>query len=118
MDSVKLLFFAVISPLLLISCSGTDTKIEGDNDGDKAQEVVQAELTEVTIPVDGMTCTSCTQSVETAVKKISGINGCEADFAAGNAVVKYDGSKTNVDEIVAVINSETSFSAKNPAAQM
>jgi len=63
-----------------------------------------SQLTEATIPVEGMTCTSCNVAVETAVKKLAGIHSIEADFKGKSAVVIYDEQKVSLIEITAAIN--------------
>lgn len=60
--------------------------------------VLAAEKT-VTLKVDGMTCQSCPYMVKTAVKKLKGITKIEVSLATKKAVVIFDDSLTNVEEI-------------------
>ena len=61
-------------------------------------------LTEVTIPVEGMTCNSCNTAVEMAVNKLDGVESVQADFQTKKAVVKFDNNKVEVKEIIGAIN--------------
>ena len=64
------------------------------------------------IEVSGLTCGACCTKVETAVAKMDGVVKVEADYEKGMTQVVYETSKTDVDSIVKVINTETSFKAK------
>lgn len=81
----------------------------------KATETKQTEpiITEVNIPVQGMTCGSCEHHIETEVKRKDGIVEIKADHEKAFAYVKYDSSKISLDELVAAIN-ETGYKASKP----
>jgi copper chaperone CopZ len=64
------------------------------------------------LQVTGMTCGACCTKVETAVAKMDGVVKVKADYEKGMTEVVYETSKTDVDKIVKVINTETSFKAK------
>lgn len=64
------------------------------------------------IEVTGMTCGACCTKVETAVAKLDGVVKVKADYEKGMTKVVYETAKVDVDQIVKVINSETSFKAK------
>jgi len=70
-------------------------------------------ITEVNIPVQGMTCGSCEHHIETEVKRKDGIVEINADHEKAFAHVKYDSSKISLDELVATIN-ETGYKATKP----
>lgn len=55
--------------------------------------------------ISGMTCQSCEEHVNHEVNKLNGILSSKASYKEGNAVVEYDRTKTNVNEIEVVINS-------------
>ena len=61
-------------------------------------------LTEVTIPVEGMTCNSCNTAVEMAVGKLEGVKQVKADYIKKQAVVKFNEQKIEVNDIVDAIN--------------
>lgn len=64
------------------------------------------------IEVSGLSCGACCTKVETAVAKMDGVIKVKADYEKGMTQVVYETSKTDVDQIVKVINTETSFKAK------
>jgi len=70
-----------------------------------ASDVINSQLTEVTIPVEGMTCASCNVAVETAVNKLDGIHSVKADFKSKYAIVAFDDQKLTLKEITMAINS-------------
>ena len=83
--------------------------------GKKSDQTRQAEpiVTEVNIPVQGMTCGSCEHHIETEVKRKDGIVEIKADHEKAVACVKYDSTKISLDELVAAIN-ETGYTASKP----
>ncbi len=54
---------------------------------------------EVTIPVGGMTCASCSAAVERAVRKLPGVVSVSVNLATERAFVKYDPSSLRLSEI-------------------
>ena len=81
----------------------------------KTTETKQTEpiITEVDIPVQGMTCGSCEHHIETEVKLQDGIVEIKADHVKALAHVKYDSSKISLDELVTAIN-KTGYKASMP----
>ncbi len=59
---------------------------------------------ETTFKVSGMMCSSCENSVKSAVTKVDGVKSIEADSDKGTAVVAYDPAKTSDEKIAAAIN--------------
>jgi len=66
--------------------------------------VDQSNIRKIEFTISGMTCASCGEHVNTEVNKLSGIISSEASYENRNAVVKFDDSKTNSDEIENAIN--------------
>ncbi|NJD01010.1 MAG: copper-translocating P-type ATPase [Ruminiclostridium sp.] len=54
---------------------------------------------EIIIPISGMTCASCANAIEKAIKKLPGIEEASVNFATEKAKVVYDSSKTRISEI-------------------
>ncbi len=69
-----------------------------------AADSINTQLTRATIPVEGMTCTSCNIAVETAVNKLDGIHAVKADFESKSAVVTFDDQYVSLNEIIDAIN--------------
>jgi len=52
------------------------------------------------VKIDGMTCESCEKALAGAAKKIEGVESIIASAKDGNAVVKYDLIKTDIDTVM------------------
>ncbi|MCB9067573.1 MAG: heavy-metal-associated domain-containing protein [Calditrichae bacterium] len=75
---------------------------KSDNSAAQAEvQVVKAE--KVNLSVEGMTCGSCVNSIETALAKQNGIIKGKVSLEENACEVEFDASKTNTDEILATI---------------
>ncbi len=59
---------------------------------------------EIAIPISGMTCASCANAVERALKKLEGINLASVNFASEKAKVVYDSSIVRMSQIKEAIH--------------
>ena len=57
------------------------------------------EIREAELEIRGMTCAGCVSTIENRVKKLPGVESCEVNLAAGSAVVRFNPTKTDEDEI-------------------
>ncbi len=55
--------------------------------------------------IEGMTCTSCENHVTHEILQLDGIGNVDVSYDNGNAIVEFDKSKTNKEEIRKAINS-------------
>lgn len=62
----------------------------------------------------GMTCASCEEHVNNEVAKVNGVIELQTSYAKGKSVVKFDKSKTGVQQIAAAIN-KTGYTVKDVA---
>lgn len=62
----------------------------------------------------GMTCASCEEHVNSELAKVNGVIESQTSYAKGTSVVKFDKSKTNVQQISAAIN-KTGYTVKDMA---
>ncbi|MGB9856261.1 MAG: mercuric transporter MerT family protein [Caldisericum exile] len=62
------------------------------------------EIVELTLFVEGMTCSGCEFNVENAVGKLDGIIKVKANYQKGDVYVKFEKDKVTVDKIVEAIN--------------
>lgn len=60
-------------------------------------------LTDVVIPVEGMTCLSCELTIESSVKRLPGVAHVDANVAQQTVVVSYDPAQVTVDGLMAAI---------------
>jgi P-type Cu+ transporter len=70
--------------------------------GYEASEVSDSK--EVTIPIAGMTCASCSKAVERALGKLAGVESVNVNLATEKASVKYNPEKVRLSEIKQAIN--------------
>ena len=56
-----------------------------------------------TLDLKGMSCASCENSIETAIRRVPGVSGAQVNFAAEQARVEYDESHTDLRAIQAAI---------------
>lgn len=67
----------------------------------------------VTISVKGMTCATCTFSIQQGLKKIDGVLIADASLARESVTVKYDPEQTTIQKMVDTING-IGYKAKMP----
>ena len=67
--------------------------------------VDKADIQTVEFSISGMTCNGCAEHVKHEVNKLDGIVEVNASYENGNAIVKFDQTKTNAKEIEKAINS-------------
>ena len=83
----------------------------GDGGGVNLVSAVYAETT--TIPVEGMTCFSCTVHVETSLKELDGVGEVKASVPNKTVMVSYDPAKISVNALVEAVN-KTGYRATLP----
>jgi copper chaperone CopZ len=74
---------------------------------DNSKEVVvvnQFDIQTVELDVEGMTCEACDNHVAYAVQEVDGVLEAKADHKTGKAEVKFDKTKTNMEEIIESID--------------
>lgn len=65
----------------------------------------QGDLQKVEFTIKGMTCTGCEHHVKSEVNKLDGIIEVSVSYEKGNAIVKFDKTKTSIEAITAAIDS-------------
>ncbi len=69
-----------------------------------ATTVLPVNLQNLELQIEGMTCTGCEVNVNNAVSKVAGVLEVKSDYKTGKATVKFDDSKTTVNEIIGAVN--------------
>ena len=75
---------------------------------DNKKEVVitnASHIQNVNFKVEGMTCASCEANIKYSVNKLEGILTISVSYEKGNAEIKFDTSKTSIDDIEKAVNS-------------
>lgn len=60
-------------------------------------------MSSVTLKVSGMTCNHCVMRVVKALKELEGVEDAKVDLAAKTAVVTYDDSKVDAEDMADAI---------------
>lgn len=55
------------------------------------------------LPIEGMTCTSCVSHITKAVRKIHGVESVKVDLGSESAIVGFDAAGTSLTAIAAAI---------------
>jgi copper chaperone CopZ len=69
------------------------------NKDSKTVIVNQADIKTTEFIIDGMTCTGCEEHVNHEVNKLAGIINTSVSYESGNAIVEFDQTKTDTEEI-------------------
>lgn len=74
---------------------------------EKAEEVFieEANIEMITLGVSGMTCSGCEGHIEHAVNELPGVMETEASFESATATVKFDKTRSSLEEVMAAIKS-------------
>ena len=70
-------------------------------------------LSEMKLPIGGMSCASCVQKVEKAIGKIWGVSSVTVNLATESARVRYDAQKVKVSAIKGVVT-DLGFTVQTP----
>jgi copper chaperone CopZ len=71
----------------------------------KTMLVDKTNIKQAVFKINGMSCESCTQHVNSEISKLKGIIAFHTSYENANSTVKFDNLKTSVDSIAAAINS-------------
>lgn len=65
----------------------------------------------VNLKLRGMSCASCANNIEAAIRSVPGVDACNVNFGAEQATVSYDADKTDIATIKAAVD-EAGYSAQ------
>ena len=60
-------------------------------------------MQKTTIPIHGMTCQGCVNSVKTVLEKLPGVAQVAVSLEAAKATVQHDPASTTIDQLKAAI---------------
>ncbi|MBW4501532.1 MAG: heavy metal translocating P-type ATPase [Scytonema hyalinum WJT4-NPBG1] len=63
-----------------------------------------------TLKLRGMSCASCANNIEEAIRSVPGVNACSVNFGAEQATIEYNPQQTNLEDIQQAIE-EAGYSA-------
>ena len=71
--------------------------------GNNAVIVNQTDIQSIKLSIEGMVCTGCEENINYSVKKLDGILEINTSYIKGTSEIKFDSTKTSVNEIEEVI---------------
>lgn len=93
---MRTLFITIIHSLLLLLSPGFLFA-----EGAPSQQTTSAEV--ATIPVQGMTCGACENTIRRALTAVEGVQEANADHQTGSVTVTFDSSKITREKLEQVI---------------
>jgi periplasmic mercuric ion binding protein len=66
---------------------------------------------EVTLTIDGMTCSMCPLTIKTALKKLDGVTNVDVSYSDKVAKVAYEDDKITIEDIVKTIENAGNYKA-------
>jgi len=79
----------------------------------KTITVENSNFIEATLQIEGMTCTSCENSVNYALKTEVGVVSASSSYKTGVAKVKYDKSKITPEELSKAVEEKVGYKVKS-----
>lgn len=74
-------------------------------------KVTMATKERITLSISGMSCTSCAQRIEKALRKTEGVQSAQVNFAVEKAYVEFDPARVNKEKLIGVVR-DTGYEAK------
>ncbi len=111
MNFLKINFFIILILSFFLGCGKKDNEVsENKTSKDRPEEsMIEAQNSgsdqgeAIVIQLPTMQCGTCKKNIEKAVKKLDGVNEVNVVVKDKIANIKYDKSKTNLNEIEGVI---------------
>lgn len=88
-------FLSIIGFIFFISCQQGQNNQENASK-DKSAAVVQEEV----LSIGKMHCEMCVASIEKGLKNVEGVEFVKVVLEDSTALVKFDASKTNINELI------------------
>ena len=74
--------------------------------GDEVVVANQTDIQSVKLSIDGMVCSGCEENINHSVNKLDGILEINTSYIKGTSEIKFDSTKTNINDIKKVIQSK------------
>ena len=103
---------ATVVVTLLISFPSYSGVFFPKNQALSANSVKEGNLVKTRLFIDGMTCTGCEQSVNHALSKQNGVVEATSSHTDGIAIVSFDKSKVNEEQLSQAILDEVGYKVK------
>ncbi len=104
---MKKISFLLILVLIVAACNNTantdQTNTDQPNTDNTEATQQEAVIKVAIINVSGMSCGGCETTIADALNEIDGVTEAKASFTEQQAKVKFDSSKTGIEEFKAAI---------------
>lgn len=113
MLKIKNLFLILIVSAVLTGCSKTKNENSTENNSSEKK----GEVVKINLPT--LQCATCKKTIETALKKVDGVNSINVSVKEKTATVDYDKSKITPDKIeteITLAGYDANSKKKNEAA--
>lgn len=108
MQSKKFLMLVTFFAIAMLAFPTYAHLLYGKQQEDKISSAATTET--VVINIKGMTCSGCEAHVNSEVGKVKGVSSVKTSYDNGSTVVKYDASKTSINQIKEAVN-KTGYAA-------
>jgi periplasmic mercuric ion binding protein len=105
----KLLVLPILA-LLLITFQAKAQDVEAKNQDMITSSTIQNSTT-IKFKITGITCAGCSNAIYNALMEVDGVLEHSVEYPGDIAIIEYDNSKTNADELIKVIE-EKGFKAE------
>lgn len=95
MLQIKNILFVLLTVVFLAGCN--KAKNEGTTENKTSDTKAAGEVVKINLPT--MQCATCKKNIETALKKVDGVNSINVSVKEKIATIDYDKSKINLDKI-------------------
>lgn len=93
-SKIKNILFVLLAFAFLAGCNKAKNESTSEN---KPVENKSGEIVKINLPT--MQCGTCKKNIETALKKVDGVNSIDVSVKEKVATVNFDKSKINLDKI-------------------
>lgn len=115
MLQLKNILFVLLAVAFLAGCNKAKNESTAEN---KPTETKAAgEVVKINLPT--MQCATCKKNIETALKKVDGVNSINVSVKDKIATIDYDKNKTNQDKLeneITLVGYDANSKKKNEAA--
>jgi len=73
----------------------------------------KSNISEATLQIGGMTCTSCEHSIDYSLKTTEGVLDATSSYKTGVAKVKYDKSKVSAEQLKKAVEEKSGYKVKD-----
>ncbi|MBS1493288.1 MAG: cation transporter [Bacteroidetes bacterium] len=115
MPHIKNILFVLLAVAFLAGCNKAKNDSTAENKSPDTKAV--GEVVKINLPT--MQCATCKKTIETAMKKVDGVNSINVSVKDKIATIDYDKNKTNQDKIeneITLIGYDANGKKKNEAA--